>query len=359
MRRIERIDRRLMFKTAQWLYSSRVAQAPPAGGPERVLVVRVDERVGNLITLQSLLDALRRKLPDAHLGLLASIRAGQVTRSLSGIDRFFGLDKRWFFSRPLAWRRMIRDIRKVGYQVAVDASAWPEFSFTHAALTYYSGAPIRIGTDRGVDPGFHTHLVSPGSPGEYELKQRMRLLEPLGIRREPPAVRTSLGEARATKWSRWLDESGVRRPRIGIWAGARKHYTRWPTSFYARLVGRLDAGRVALWGPGEEKLQDELMAGVSGGLAVAPRTDLDDLAGLLRGLDLVICNDTGPMHLSVAVKTPTVCLFTSQKSSRWGHPYAHVRNLDAPGLDLQEVDRAFEACMELLGALTDEGARVT
>jgi len=350
---------RLMFWTAQRLYAARTAPAPPAGDPGRVLVVRIDERVGNLITLQSLLDALRWKLPDAHLGLLASTRASQVTRSLSGIDRLFELDKRWFLSRPLAWRRVIRDVRKEGYQVAVDASAWPEFSFTHAALTYYSGAPVRIGADRGTNPGFHTQLVSPGPIDEYELKQRMRLLEPLDIRREPPAVRTSLGEARAERWARWLDESGVRRPRIGIWAGARKHHTRWPVSFYTRLVGRLDGGRVALWGPGEEKLQDELMAGVSGSMLAAPRTDLEDLAGLLRGLDLVVCNDTGPMHLSVAVQTPTVCLFTSGKSSRWGHPYSHVRNLDAPGRDPEEVDRAFEACMGLLGGLTGEDARGT
>jgi ADP-heptose:LPS heptosyltransferase len=269
------------------------------------------------------------------------------------------MDKRWFFTRPLAWRRVIREVRRAGYPVALDASAWPEFSFTHAALTYFSGAPVRIGTDRGTNPGFHTHLVSPGPPDEYELKQRMRLLEPLGICVEPPVVRTALGEAQAEKWARWLDESGVRRPRIGIWAGARKHHTRWPVSFYTRLAGRLDGGRVVLWGPGEEKLRDELTAGMSGNTAVAPPTGLQDLAGILRGLDLVICNDTGPMHLSVALQTPTVCLFTSQKSSRWGHPYPHVRNLDAPGEDPQEVERAYEACRELLGGLTDKGASDT
>jgi heptosyltransferase-3 len=355
MHRLERIDRRVMFWTARRLYSARTAQPPPSGGPDRVLLVRIDERVGNLITLQSLIDALRRKLPGAGLGLLASTRAGQVTRSLSGIDRLFELDKRWFFSKPLSWGRVIGAVREVGYQVALDASAWPEFSFTHAALAYYSGAPVRIGTDRGANPGFHTQLVRPGSPDEYELKQRMRLLEPLGIRMEPPVVRTSLGEARAEKWTRWLEESGVPRPRIGIWPGARKHHTRWPAFFYARLAGRLGGGRVVLWGPGEEKLRDELLAGVPGSMTAAPRTDLADLAALLRGLDLVVCNDTGPMHLAVATGTPTVCLFTSGNSSRWGHPYPHVRNLDAPGGDPAEVDQALGACEELLGALTDRG----
>jgi ADP-heptose:LPS heptosyltransferase len=357
MHRLERIDRRVMFWAARRMYAARTAQ-PASGDPQRVVLVRLDERVGNLITLQSLIDALQQKLPGVHLGLLASTRAAQVTRSLEGIDRLFELDKRWFFSRPFAWRKVIGDVRRDGYQVAIDASAWAEFSFTHAALAYYSGAPVIVGTDRGRDPGFHTHLVCPGPVDEYEQKQRMRLLGPLGIRMHPPALRTSLGAEQVKKWAGWLTKAGLSRPRIGIWPGARKHHTRWPAAFFARLAGRLEGGRVVLWGPGEEHLRDELTGGISGSVT-APQTGLADLAGLLRGLDLLVCNDTGPMHLAVAAGTPTVCLFTSGKSSRWGHPYPHVRNLDVPGKDPQEVEVALEACRELLGSLTEEGTRVT
>ena len=357
MHRLERIDRRVMFWVSRRMYAARTAQ-PASGDPQRIVLVRLDERVGNLITLQSLIDALKQKLPEVRLGLLASIRAAQVTRSLEGIDRLFELDKRWFFSRPFAWRKVIGEVRREGYQVAIDASAWAEFSFTHAALAYYTGAPVIIGTDRGSDPGFHTHLVCPGPAGEYEQKQRLRLLEPLGIRMQPPALRTSLGAEQVKKWAGWLTRSGLSRPRIGLWPGARKHHTRWPASFFARLAERLEGGRVVLWGPGEEQLRDELVTGVPGSTA-APLTDLADLAGLLRGLDLLVCNDTGPMHLAVAAGTPTVCLFTSGKSSRWGHPLSHVRNLDVPGRDPQEVDRALEACRELLGSLTEKDASVT
>jgi ADP-heptose:LPS heptosyltransferase len=357
MHRLERIDRRVMFWTARRLYSSRTAQAA-TGDPQRILMLRLDERVGNLITLQSLIDALKMKLPGVHLGLLASTRATQVTRTLEGIDRLFELDKRWFFSRPFAWRKVIGDVRRASYQVAIDASAWAEFSLTHAALAYYSGAPVRIGTDRGSDSGFHTHLVCPGPADEYELKQRIRLLEPLGIRMQPPAPRTSLGAEQVKKWAGWLTKAGLSRPRIGFWPGARKHHTRWPAAFFTGLAEQLDGGRLVLWGPGEESLRDELNTGIPGSVP-APPTDLADLAGLLRGLDLLVCNDTGPMHLAVAAGTPTVCLFTSGKSSRWGHPYSHVRNLDLPGKDIQEVDRALEACKELLGGLTAAGASDT
>jgi len=357
MQRLERIDHRVVFWTARRLFAARTAPIA-SGNPKRIVLVRLDERVGNLITLQSLIDALKRNIPGLNLGLLASTRSTQVTRTLEGVDRLFELDKRWFFTRPLAWRKVIGDVRRAGYQVAVDASAWAEFSFTHAALAFYSGAPVIIGTDHGSDPGFHTHRVCPGPADEYELKQRMRLLEPLGIRVQPPALRTSLGTGQVKKWAGWLDDNGLARPRIGLWPGARKHHTRWPAAYFARLAERLKGGRLVLWGPGEERLRDELTAGIGGSVA-APPTDLADLAGLLRGLDLLVCNDTGPMHLSVAAETPTVCLFTSGKSSRWGHPYPHVRNLDLPGKDPQEVEAAYGACQELLGSLTEKGDRVT
>jgi ADP-heptose:LPS heptosyltransferase len=83
----------------------------------------------------------------------------------------------------------------------------------------------------------------------------------------------------------------------------------------------------------------------------APASDLVQLTGLLRCLDLLIINDTGPMHLSVAAGTPTVCLFASDEPSeaaRWGHPYDHVRNLIAPGASVKEVEEALGACRELL-----------
>ena len=351
MRRPGRIDRTWLYWLARRLYARRTAQPPGPEGAGKVLVVRVDERVGNLVTLQSLLDAVRSGLPDTHLGLLASTRAGQVTATLAGVDRLHEIDKRWFFRRPVAWQRTLEGVRAQGYQVAIDASAWREFSTTHAVLTWFSGAPVTVGYDRGFDPGLHTVRIAPGPPQQHELAQRMRLLAPLGIRGGPPVLRSSLGSGQAARWAEWLAARPAQGPRVGIWPGSRKPERRWPVDFYARLgrdLGRASKAQlVILWGPGEELLRDELMRRSDDAVA-APPTSLDELAGLLRRLDLVVTNDTGPMHLAVAVGTPTVALFASGDPRRWGHPYAHVRNLAVPGRDACEVQQALEHCQALL-----------
>ncbi len=341
------------------LFSERTSRPVPAERADRILVVRVDERVGNLVSLQSLLDALRHALPGAKLGLLSSSRAAQVADRLQGIDWLHKLDKRWFFKRHGLWRKKISEVRSIGYQVALDASAWHEFSFTHAALTYYSGAPVRIGFDRGIKGGFHTILVTPGPPGEHELAQRMRLVRPLGIEMEPPELRSSMGEEQREGWEKWLTEKGAGRPRVAIWAGSRKQERRWPLDYYIALGRRLlssGAGSlVVLWGPGEEVLRDRLVSAIPKGLIAAPKTSLEELAALMRGVDLVVTNDTGPMHLAVAVETATVCFFASGDPGRWGHPYSRVINLVAPGSNNGEVEEALDACRRLLAGVEHTG----
>jgi ADP-heptose:LPS heptosyltransferase len=334
------------------LYSRRTAPAQ-AAAPPRILLVRVDERVGNLITLQPLIDAARQRWPEAVLGLWCSARKAEVARSLQGLDRLHLIDKRWFFSRPWRWHASVREVRAAGYSAAVDLSAWPVFSFSHAALSHYSGAPLRISFERGVDPGFSTERVLPGPPGEYELAQRLRLLAPLGLPAAAvPELRTTLGLAEALRFGRWMQEQRIGSPAVGLWVGSRKLERRWPADRYVELGlalrRELGASLVLLWGPAERALRDKVARALPGA-QLAPPTGIGELAGLLRRLDLVVANDTGPMHLAVAVHTRTVALFVTDDASRWGHPLPWVRNLSGLGRDSGEMDRVLAACRELLG----------
>jgi ADP-heptose:LPS heptosyltransferase len=78
-----------------------------------------------------------------------------------------------------------------------------------------------------------------------------------------------------------------------------------------------------LGGPGEAELTAAVSAGAPGALDVGGRTDLVDLAAVLSLCDLVVTNDTGPMHLAGAVGTPTVSLWGPSDPSE-------VRQVGAP-----------------------------
>jgi ADP-heptose:LPS heptosyltransferase len=81
------------------------------------------------------------------------------------------------------------------------------------------------------------------------------------------------------------------------------------------------------------------------GARLAPATDLDALAALLAAAGCTVCNNSGPLHLSVAVGAPTLGLFLKMDPQRWGYAFGPHRMLD-----LTEA----AACGEPLGALVAE-----
>ncbi len=94
-----------------------------------------------------------------------------------------------------------------------------------------------------------------------------------------------------------------------------------PAAFAAAARALIAAGRVPIitWGPGEEALAQTVVQGAPGA-RMAPPTNLDELAALMRAAGLTVTNNTGPMHLSVAVGAPTLGLFLRIDMERWGHP---------------------------------------
>src|SRR5205807_579994 len=93
-----------------------------------------------------------------------------------------------------------------------------------------------------------------------------------------------------------------------------------PAVFIAASKALVELGRPPLitWGPGEEALAAQV-AGAANGSVLAPPTSLDDLAALMRAGGLTVCNNTGPMHLSVAVGCKTIALFLNMPIGRWSY----------------------------------------
>jgi ADP-heptose:LPS heptosyltransferase len=119
----------------------------------------------------------------------------------------------------------------------------------------------------------------------------------------------------------------------------------------ARTLLELGVTPVVTWGPGEEALVDAVVAAVPGAVR-APATSIDQLASLMQKAVLTVSNNTGPMHLSVAVGCPTLALFLHMEISRWGHEFTPHRMLDLTGLT--DPDAAVrEAARALVSARAD------
>ena len=117
---------------------------------------------------------------------------------------------------------------------------------------------------------------------------------------------------------------------LAIHAGARWPTKRWPAERFAAVAAkaarRFGTTTVLVGSPDEQPLCEQLrqviqgLAPAAAVLNLAGRSTLKQLAALLRSADVVLSNDSGPMHLAAGLGTPVVGLFTCTSPVRSGPP---------------------------------------
>ena len=271
---------------------------------------------------------LKQHRPDAevHWWLAAELRSLlEGDSDLAAVIPFER--KRW--GSPTYWPEglaQIRALRAARYDWVIDlqglarsaAFAWlADGAFTIGLELEREGAHLAY--DLAVPrPKAQPHAV------DWYLAVARALGIPVHDRFEwlPPRAETAaLAEA---KWpvngSRWL----------GINPGARWDNKRWPAEHFAELVRQLagrDANfRFALFGgAGDWQLTEIIRRAVPDRCVnFAGHTTLPELIELLRRCELLVTNDTGPMHLAAALRRPVVSLFGPTRPDQTG-PYGQTR----------------------------------
>jgi heptosyltransferase III len=305
---------------------------------KRVLVVRLDNRVGEALLTTPVISALEGR--EVHV--VTHQKCTRVLDGVPGIARLWGYDARFKWLGRLA--PGVRLLRAEKFDAVIDCGNWSEPSVTALLISrLIAGAGAVIGPAVGPGRALMDVPVEAREDTASELLQRLHLLSPLGVpaQSRPLQFRAPRG---AEVWAEKLSAS----PHAVVNPGGRLDHRRVPREVFIGICRALLAkGRtpVVTWGPGEEPLASAVVAGVPGAV-LAPATNLDELAAMMRGAGLTVCNNTGPMHLSVALGVPTVALFLHMTIERWGHPYAPHRMVDltdVAGSTEQMVERAVAA----------------
>jgi len=294
----------------------------------RVLLVRIDDRVGEALLLTPLLSALKAWKPGVRVHALVHARCLRVLEGHPALDGLLALDRRALVLGPLS--PGIRAVRRKGpWDVVVDCGNWQVPSITSSLVARLVAGPAAL-----LGPAvWPTRLlrdvpVPPRDDATSEVAQRLHLLSPfLGT---PTAGGPSFRTPRVQESLRPLLAQVRDRPTAIVLPGGRLGWRRIPPDVFAAAARALAAsGRrpVVAWGPGEEPLAQAVVKAAPGSI-LAPPTDLDGLAALFAAAGCTICNNSGPLHLSVAVGAPTLGLFLKMDPARWGYSFAPHRMLD-------------------------------
>jgi ADP-heptose:LPS heptosyltransferase len=126
---------------------------------------------------------------------------------------------------------------------------------------------------------------------------------------------------------------------VGLFPGASRPERCWPAALFARTGRMLLKNRachfILLGSPKETTLGEAIAQGMPPGstTSLLGGTSPAVLAACLQGLDLLITNDTGPMHLAAAVDTPTLALFLASARVQDTGPVGRGHVIIEPRLD--------------------------
>jgi ADP-heptose:LPS heptosyltransferase len=145
-------------------------------------------------------------------------------------------------------------------------------------------------------------------------------------------------------------------PAIGIHVGAGKIKNRWPAKRFAELAeklrGQYGAQIILFWGGKEAELAEKFCAHLRFEPIKAPPANLRELAAFFTQCNLLLCNDTGVMHIGAAVGVPLLAIFGPTDPREWkpiGSDFIALRG-DGGEVENVSVEQAFEAVVSSFGA---------
>lgn len=297
-----------------------------AGPPERVLVVRLDN-VGDVVMLGPALRALRLAWPGTHLTLYASPAGTQVASMLPWVDEVITDSVAWQDASgavpldPAREQARIERWRAARYDVALVFTSWSQSPWPAAYAAYLAGIPVRAGESKEFGGSVLTHAVPCLPDGVHQVDRNLHLVAGLGV--APAGIDLELHpdqaahDAAAAALEPVGDAAG---PLVVVAPGASCPARRYPIDRCASVARALVAGGarvVVVGGPNEAELLRDVRT-VAGVLDLVGRTPLAVLAAVIARADLVVANDSGPMHLADAFARPQVVLYSgTELESQW------------------------------------------
>ena len=299
----------------------------------RILVVRQDDRIGNLILTTPLLSALRRFFPQVQIWYLASKTFHTLFSKSKLGDKILVAKKRQYIFHPFSLVFFIRKIRKQKFDLAFDLSDENNFSLNNSLLVRLSGARVRIGYRKPQSDLFLNLEVSPSSARGHASEMHTDLLRHLVGDFQSDGLKIEVDPDKKCAVEEYLKRKGVGVGDflVGMHIGGRGR-KRWAVENFQKLADWMKesfyAKVIFIWGPEERKAIQKIHVRGKNQI-VSDLFPLPVLSALIERCNLFISPDTGAMHLAVAVGTPTLALFLDSDPIKFGPKGKMHRTLQA------------------------------
>ena len=265
----------------------------PRTATRRILVVTTTA-LGDTLWATPTIESLRLSFPNAYLAVLTSPIGNEVLRTHPSID------KTHLLQTPNLWKTLYKE----RFDTILILHASQRIVFPLCRLL---GATQIVGTF-GINKGLDHLLTDPLPPNhEHEIIRRLKMVEKVGgkIYTETlsffPDPKADTPTLSCGKW-------------VAVHPGSKDGFKRWPAKNFATvgsLLQKLGYQILVTGTKDEQKLMEEVASQIVGSKVGDPDLSLHSFAHLLTQVDLLISNDTGPVHLACALNRPVIAIYAS------------------------------------------------
>jgi heptosyltransferase-1 len=307
----------------------------------KILILKPSS-LGDVIHALPVLRMLKKHRPEARVYWWVDSGLAPLLADDPDVDGLIRFDrKRW--SKPTHWNELAKSVRGVrahGFDLTIDLQGLARSGLF--AWFANAGTTIGLGEAREGSRAAYDWWARPPENSQHAVDRYLQVLEFLRVPVDWDFEWLPKREGAASAIAKKLGASSGRW--VALQPGARWLNKRWPIEHFCELATGLlannpSAGILVLGGAEDSEL-GKAIAGSAGSRCqdLTGKLTLPEMVEALRASELLITNDTGPMHVAAALGKPVVALFGPTNPERTG-PYRQRRSV------LQNADLPCVPCM--------------
>jgi lipopolysaccharide heptosyltransferase I len=302
----------------------------------RIAIIK-PSALGDIVHALPVLTALRKRFSGAHIAWVVNRAYEPLLSGHPDLDETIPFDRNalraGIGSTVLHYLRFLALLRRQSFDLVIDLQGL----LRTGVMVWATAAARRVGLCTAREGAVHayTDCVQVPDAGNLHAVDRYWLVaEALGIQTRDIRFRVPLAPA-AVQWA-MHQLAPLPRPWLLLGVGSRWLTKRWPTGHFAALANQAQkqfgGTTIFVGGPDETQLARQTAAELTGPhFDLTGKTSLPQLAAVLSLADLMLANDTGPLHLAVALGRPVVAPYTCTKVRLTG-PYGCSRSAVETGV---------------------------
>lgn len=282
----------------------------------RVLLIN-STALGDLLFSTPAIRGLKERFPAWELDIL--VHPGLQTL----VENDPRLARCWTFpGRNLRLWQLVRELRRRHYDLVIILHGNdPEASL----LAWLTGSHFIIGSARSPLSFAFSYRVPSGGPLEHAIERRLNFVRPLGVEGHDKQMEIFLPAAIKEEAADILTEHFGCYPAMlmALHPGGSELYKHWPLDNFVTLGNFLKQAyqtQFLMISSASERILAQTLADRinAPALVTGGRYNLLTVAALLGQCHLFVGNDSGPLHLSLALQTPSIGLLGADDPHRIG-----------------------------------------